>query len=128
LEESLAIRRKALGAEHPQVAGTLIVKANLMLATRHYDEARELASEARRILALSLPADHWQVAAAMNVEGAAREKLGEYAAAERLLLDSRPGLSQSPIPELAERGRIRLVELYTAWGKPEEARKFRASN
>ena len=47
-DEGLAIRRKALGPEHPQVAGTLTVKANLLLATRPLRrKARELAVEAQ---------------------------------------------------------------------------------
>jgi len=128
LDESLAIRRKVLGPEHPQVAGTLTVKANLLLATHHYQEARDVAAEAQRILGLNMPRDSWQVAAAMNAEGAARTKLGDFAGAERLLLESRKGLEQSPIPDLAERGRVRLADLYSAWGKPDEARKYSRSN
>ena len=69
MDEALAIRRKALGPEHPQVAGTLTVKANLLLATRPLREARELAGEAQRILLLSLPKDSWQVAAADEHRG-----------------------------------------------------------
>lgn len=124
IEEGLAIRRKALGPEHPAVALTMTVKANQMLALRRYAEARELAAEARRVFGLSLPADSWQVAAAMATEGAALTGLGDYAGAEPLLLESQAGLEQSPIPRMAERGRIRIVELYTAWGRPEEARRY----
>ena len=94
LDESLRIRRKALGDKHPQVAGTLTVKANLMLATHRYDEARKLAVEAEQILAGTVPDDHWQVAAARNAEGAALAKLGNYEEAEKLLLASQPGLAQ----------------------------------
>jgi tetratricopeptide (TPR) repeat protein len=126
VDESLAIRRKALGPEHPQVAGTLTVKANLLLATRHYEEARATAVEAQRILLLSLPQDSWQVSAAMNIEGAALGKLGRFGEAEKLLVASLPGLKQSPIPDLAAAGRRRLVELYTAWGRPEQASKIAA--
>jgi len=125
VDEGLAIRRKALGPEHPLVAGALTVKANLMLATRNYEAARMLAAEAQRILALSLPRDAWQIAFAMNAEGAAQEKLGKYEEAERLLLASRDGLDKAPLPGLPEQGRVRLVELYNAWGKPEQAAKFR---
>jgi hypothetical protein len=72
-----------------------------------------------------LPADHWQIAMAKNVEGAALTGLRRYAEAEKLLLASLPALSGSPIADLPERGRARLVALYTAWGKPENAKKFR---
>jgi tetratricopeptide (TPR) repeat protein len=125
VDEGLAIRRKALGAEHPLVGGTLTVKANLMLATQRYDEARALASEARRILSASMPANSWQVAAAMNAEGAAQAALGHFEQAEPLLVDSLTALGRAPIPGLESRGKQRLVELYEAWGKLEQARKAR---
>jgi serine/threonine-protein kinase len=126
LDESVAIRRKALGEDHPQVAGVITVQAHLMLATQRYEDARRLAAEARRMLEATMPSDSWQVAAAMNTEGAALVRLGSYAQAEPLLLASRAGLEQAPVPGLAERGRVRLVELYTAWGRPEEAAKYRS--
>jgi tetratricopeptide (TPR) repeat protein len=124
VEESLAIRRKALGAEHPQVAGTLTVKANLLIATRRFQEASEVAADAKRILLLSLPKDSWQVSAAMNAEGAALGKLGQFVAAEKLMLASLPGLKQAPIPDLEATGRRRLVELYSAWGRPDQANRI----
>ena len=93
------------------------MKANLLLATGRYREARELAAEARRILLLSLPQDAWQVAAAINTEGAALTQLKDYPGAERLLLESLAGLGKAPIPNLEDRGRERLADLYTAWGK-----------
>ena len=61
---------------------------------------------------------------ARNVQGAALTGLGRYAEAEKLLLSSLPALSGSPIADLPRRGRERLVDLYTAWGRPEEADKY----
>ncbi len=127
LEESLAIRRKALGENSPQVASTLTVQANLLLARRRFKEARQVAAQARSILATSLPEDHWQVAMAMNAEGAALSGLGDYEKAEPLLLGSLPRLSGSPVPGLVNRGRVRLADLYTAWGRLDQASKY-ASN
>jgi len=117
LEEALETRRKLLGSEAPQVAGTLTTKANLMLATGRYAEARDLAREARQVLSHSLPDDAWPVAYAMNAEGAALTGLGEFAESEGLLLASQGSLGAAPIPGLAAKGRRRLVDLYTAWGK-----------
>ena len=67
LDESLAIRRKALGPEHPQVASTLTVRANLLVAEKRYAEARDVARDALRILAVHVPDDHWQVAMARKM-------------------------------------------------------------
>jgi len=124
LDEALAIRRGALGNEHPQVATTLTVQANLFVAQKRFDEALAGATEALRILSANLPDDHWTIAMAKNVQGAALAGLRRYAEAEKLLLASLPALSGSPISDMTQRGRARLADLYTAWGKPEEAAKY----
>jgi hypothetical protein len=62
---------------------------------------------------------------AKNAEGAALVGLKDYRNAEPLLVGSLGALSGAPIPDLPQRGRIRLAELYTAWGKPGEASKYR---
>ena len=126
IEESLDIRRRTLGEDSPQVAGTLTVKANLLLARRRFADARQVAAHARSILEANLPTDHWQVAMAMNAEGAALAGLGQYENAEALLLSSLPKLKGSPLPGLEKTGRARLAALYTVWGKPEKAGKYRA--
>jgi len=46
VDEAISIRRKALGPQHPQVAGTITIKATLMLATGRFSEAYELAEMA----------------------------------------------------------------------------------
>jgi tetratricopeptide (TPR) repeat protein len=127
VEESIAIREKVLGKEHPQTTGSLLVKSDLMLATGRPEEARNLAIEARRILRLSLPEDSWQVARAVNNEGAALTRLGDFAAAEQLLLKSLPALSVASLPGLEARGRQRLAELYAAWGRPADAARYRSA-
>jgi tetratricopeptide (TPR) repeat protein len=128
IEDALAIRRKALGDSHPQVAGTLTVKANLLLATGRYSEARTAAKKARETLVLSLPDNNWRVAAAATVEGSALTRLEAYSEAEPLLLSSIGPLGQAPIPGLKDQNQSRLVDLYTAWGKPKEAQRYQAKN
>jgi tetratricopeptide (TPR) repeat protein len=127
VDESLIIGRKLFGNEDPRVGGTLVMKASLLAATGHYLESQQAVAEAKRIFAGSLPEDHWLVAWAKSVEGAALTGLREYQAAEPLLLQSVDGLKDSPLPGLPASGRIRLAELYTAWGKPEQALKFRSN-
>jgi tetratricopeptide (TPR) repeat protein len=124
LDEGLAIRRAVLGDEHPETAGTMTVSANLMIETGRYRPGLELARQAERILAENLPAGHWRIAAAQNIEGAALAGIGEYAQAEPLLLTSLAGLENAPIPRLAEDGRRRIAQLYTAWGRPEKAQEY----
>ena len=62
----------------------------------------------------------------MNVEGAALMRMERFAEAEPMLVGSQAGLKSAPIPNLADRGRLRLIELYERWGKPEEVRKLRS--
>ena len=80
--------------------------------------------EARVILELSLPEDHWRIATAKNYEGQALAGTGDFENAEPILLESLPGLERAPIPDLAEKGRTGMAEFYAAWGKPDEARKY----
>ena len=125
LQESLAVRREVLGDSHPATAGTQTILAYLRVATEQNDEALEFAASARQVLLQNLPEDHWRVAFAKGAEGAALVAQGSYDLAEPLLLSSLPGLRLAPIPGLSEKGRLRLVQLYTDWGRPEEAEKFR---
>jgi hypothetical protein len=41
-----------------------------------------------------------------------------------MLLSSLDGLAHAPIPDLLSRTKATLANLYTAWGKPESARKY----
>jgi tetratricopeptide (TPR) repeat protein len=126
VDEAIGIRRRALGPQHPQVAGTITIKATLLLATGNLDGAFELAEQARATLTETMPSGSWQVAAAMNVEGAALMRMGRYVEAEPLLVGSQEGLKSAPIPNLSDRGRLRLIELYERWGKPGEVQKLRS--
>jgi tetratricopeptide (TPR) repeat protein len=126
LAESDRIRRDVYGDEHPLMANTLVVKANLMLARERFDDALVLAESARDTLLMSLPNDHWRVAAAESAAGAALAGLGSYADAEPLLLRSLEPLEQAPIPGVVEQDKERLANLYIAWGKPEKAKEFQS--
>jgi hypothetical protein len=73
---------RRFGPEHPQVASTMTVKANLMLATRRYEEAALAASAAD----LLLDAEGFvAVSTAMNTEGSALAKLGKFGNREALV-------------------------------------------
>lgn len=100
-------------------------KANLRLAQGRYEEARTLAVAARAILERDMPDDSWQVGAAKAVEGAALSRLRRYVEAEPLLKSSIPALGDSTIPGLQQATLQCLVELYMAWGRPQEADGFR---
>jgi hypothetical protein len=72
----------------------------------------------------SLPPDHWRIAAAMNFEGLALAGLGDYEAAEPLLLGSLDALDNAPMPGLGETARTRLAAFYVKWGRPDRAAEY----
>lgn len=122
------IRMQAFGKEHPRVAIAFIVKANLLLATERFDEALSLAQMARRNLLEALPEDSWMVAYASSAEGAALSRLGSFPEAEQLLLSSLENIELVPIPGAAEQHKIRLANLYTGWGNPDEAARYQTAH
>ena len=80
---------------------------------------RDTAREAHDILAANLSEDHWRVAMAASAEGAALTGLGDFAAAEPLLVHSNEVLSQggAAMALLSEQSQERLDELYAVWQK-----------
>jgi hypothetical protein len=52
--------------------------------------------------------------------------MNRVAEAEPTLVGSTAGLKLAPIPNLADRGRLRLIEFYQRWGKPDEVQKLRS--
>ena len=81
------MRRKLLGNEHTDVAGTLTLLASLLVETGRFEEARSAAAEARAICLPALGAAHWRTAAATSTEGAALVGLGQTAQGARLLIE-----------------------------------------
>jgi tetratricopeptide (TPR) repeat protein len=100
------------------------LKAWVQFETGRFDKARATAAQAKQILLAKLEEDHWRVAMAANVEGAALAELGAYEEAEQLLLSSNEVLADVPLPGVAEQSRARLAALYSSWGKEAEALKF----
>ena len=99
----------------------------LKVLTRQNQQAYTLAEESRQLTTGGLPAGSWQIALALDVEGAALMRMGRYAEAEPLMLASQRDLAKAPLPFLADKSKLRLIELYHRWGKPDEVRKLRAA-
>jgi serine/threonine-protein kinase len=76
-----------------------------------------------------LPEGHWQVAEAQSLLGACLTARQEYEDAEEHLLHSVDVLraSRGPADEHTRTAIRRLGELYEAWGRPQEAAKYRAT-
>ncbi len=110
---------------------TACTLARLRLAQQRPAEAEPLAHRALSIGLQRYP-DHWSRYDALTLVGAALAGQKKYAEAEPLLLEGYQGLKEREerIPFLwrkrrpAEAG-ARIVDLYDAWGKQDEAERWR---
>ena len=125
--QSLELNRKLLGEEHPRVGDGLVALADIVLRRGEVAEAEEMTGQALAIYRSSLPPDHLKIAGAESVLGAVRTAQGRYEEAEALLLGSyeRMVRQKERTPE-----RLRtlqgVIALYDAWGRPDEAARYRA--
>ena len=126
LQEALAINQRVLPAGHPDIAITQSGMVVLLLATDRAGEALELVRSASTSLTAALGVDHWRTAWAHALEGAALTALARFAEAEPLLLDAFAALrndSGARATQIDSTAQY-LVDLYTAWGRPEDAGRF----
>jgi tetratricopeptide (TPR) repeat protein len=128
LTQALDMRRRLLGDNHPDVAGTMSHLAMLRVATQRYAEAADLAQTASGVLATGLSPVHWRTAVAQNVNGAALAGLGRFQEAAVLLQRSNTVLEKDPgaLPDYRLRSLRYLAQLYTQWNKPLEAGQYAA--
>jgi hypothetical protein len=131
LLESLATRKQRLGADHPDVMTTLASLGFNYLGQKRYAAAEPHLRAALAIYARKLP-DDWRHFHTQSLLGVSLLGQKQYAAAELLLLAGYEGIKQRE-GNIPAQGKVRLtealnrlVQLYEAWGKPDEARKWRA--
>jgi tetratricopeptide (TPR) repeat protein len=129
--EARELTERGFGAAHPRVARALELQGRLLLRQARHEEAERVLRES--LVRRKLPvAESWETAAVQSCLGETLTGLARYQEAEPLLLGARDALlkSRETIPA-GSRGEItdatdRLVRLYTAWGKPEQAEVWRA--
>jgi tetratricopeptide (TPR) repeat protein len=128
LEDALAMRRRLFGESRPEIASSLVQVAILQVATRHYAEALVAARTAGGIFTATLSPTSWKTAIAESVRGAALTGMGDYAEAERHLLDGYTILSNDTgaVPTYRALARHYLEVLYRSWGRPGDARRYAA--
>ena len=138
LESALNIARPVLGNEHQLIAIYTLNLGSVQLARGKPEAAEPLIREGLRIRLLSpdmvpnrrriLPEDDWNIAATRNLLGASLIALKKYSEAEAVLLEARRDLDARPSPPRRDIHMTvsRLFDLYAAWGKPDEAARYRA--
>lgn len=126
--EALSIADERLDPKHVNRAIFLRHLAMALLAQGRAAEAEPLAREALEIFRAKAPGS-WRIADAESVLGGCLTNLGRFAEAEPLLLGSYAVLSreqEAAGARAAPAALERVVGLYTAWGRPEKARVYRA--
>ena len=126
---ALEMRRKLLGANHADVAGSMTLLAGLLVETGRYEEALSLASGAKAIRLKALAPDHWRTASAAAAEGGALAGLKRFDEAEKLLLASYEVLHKDKAAvHIYVTGSSRwLAKLYQAKGEPAKADRYRVA-
>lgn len=124
--EALSIADKTLKRDHPTRAVLLRNLAAVLVSQRKAAEAEPLAREALGIFRAKMPKS-WRVADTESVLGGCLTALGRFSEAEPLLLESYPILQKDKGDgaKHAAEARQRIVDLYTAWGKPERLAAYR---
>ena len=127
LEECLRIATPQLAADHPRILTYTANFARVQIALGHSAAAE---ASLRHVLAAReriYPAGDWRIAQAQSLLGAALLAQKRYADAEALMLAADAGLQNAPGRSGRERAanRARLVALYTASQRPQQAVAFR---
>ena len=130
LRESLAMRQRLFGEVHDRTAGARHQLGKLLLETGRADEAEPLYRQALHASAESNGVQHWKTAIAHVGLGRTLTMLGRYEEAETHLdkahaiyqHDDTGGPPFGPPAALEAR-----MELYKAWGKPEQAAAIQAA-
>ena len=125
--EALVMRRKLLGEEHVDVATSLNNLALLLHQKGDYAAAEPLFREALAMYRKLLGEKHPSVATCLRNLAALLRRKGDFAAAEPLFLEALT-IFQNRLGEAHTRTREAyegLAELYTAWGKPDQAAQWR---
>jgi hypothetical protein len=127
LREAVGILLVSLGERHEFTATSRCHLANALHARRELQEAERLSRLCLDVLEEALPADHDVLAGLRGKFGALLTTMQHFEEAETILLDSHEKLRARFSPEdrnVAAAAR-RLVLLYEAWHRPEQADTYR---
>ena len=131
LRETLARRRKTEKPDSPLVAGDLAQLGRNLLMQSRWTEAEPLLRESLAICEKAL-ADDWKRYDAMSLLGGSLAGQGRYAEAEPMVVTGYKGMkereSRITVPDQfrLREAAVRVVRLYEAWGKPEQATEWKA--
>jgi tetratricopeptide (TPR) repeat protein len=130
VNDYLAAQRKRWGPDHPQLAANQAQVGLMLVKSGQYAEAENVLRESLKIRESRLP-DDWATFNTKALLGASLLGQRNFTEAEPLLLAGYEGMKQRE-GKIPAAGRIRLVEavqrlvqLYEAWDRPEQAQAWR---
>ena len=130
INATLEIYRAASSPQYVNYATALMVQGMIYSQTGRTAEAEKLLREAVRIRAENVPETHFLRATANGALGEFLTTQARFPEAEAFLLASYQSLKESQA-ENSPRTRLvrqRLIKLYDAWNKPDEAARYRISS
>jgi serine/threonine-protein kinase len=126
--ESLEIRRKALPPQHVDTAYSLVGLAEVLAEEGRTPQAEAMLREGLEIQRKALPNGHPDIAEAESDLAACLIRMHRFEEAESLLLGSYPILrAKQGAGKATGDARQHLIDLYTAWGRPDKAREYAAT-
>ena len=127
LEQALELRKLLLGDSHADVASSQTLYAALLYRNGEYDRALSTASEAESTFLAAFGPDHWRTSGAASMKGAALAGMKRYDEAEPVLTAGYEALENDggALPFLVNATAEALVSMYTDWGKPDQAARYR---
>jgi serine/threonine protein kinase/Tfp pilus assembly protein PilF len=126
----LEVRRRVLGDGHPDTVSALASLGRVRLGLRRYVEAESLLRAALSAQEKNSP-DAWQRYNIQSLLGACLAAQARFEEAEPLTVSAYQGLSQRhiAIPRdswwALDQAAGRIVQLYRAWGRPQQAAEWR---
>jgi serine/threonine protein kinase len=128
ITETEKIYLESFGPGYDHYPTVLIIKGLILDKTGHSQEGAKILLEALRLRVASLPKEHFWIAVAKEALGECLTTQKRFAEAEPLLVESYNTLNShlgQRDPRTLEALR-RLLSLYRAWNKPEQAAQYRA--
>jgi tetratricopeptide (TPR) repeat protein len=127
LTKALETSRRVLGPAHATTRSCAVSLAKLRLAQQKYAEAETLLRESLNAKDNEGPYS-WQPFERRSLLGLSLMEQSKFAEAEPLLLAGYRGLLQRksvlPVAVSVEQAGERVVQLYTRWGKPDQAAQW----
>ncbi len=126
--ECLNLGRRVLGEEHPRLAHVLLGLGSVLARNADPEYGEELMREAVAIRRVGLPAGHWLTGYAESRLGAYLTSAGRFEEAEPLVQEGYRTIAaqRGDKDREAQRALAAIVDLYQAWGKPDQASEYEA--